>query len=152
MPKRKSLLDGSVLPLLFVFLFGEDDHELAEDVDKVEEQVDRVPDVVVVSAASLLHDELGVVQHKGAEDEETKVQVDVKEHGGSQEDVGEGQDHEPGEGGHQGAAHEEESAVVVVERSNCEADEDHRGSQQGSGNDAWLNGDGHIKQGTQGHS
>lgn len=87
-----------------------------------------MPDVVIVTKAPLLHNQLRVVQHKGTEDKEAKVQVDVKEHGGAQEDVGQGEDHQPGQHRHQGASHVEESTVVVVESSNSEADEDHRSS------------------------
>eukprot|EP00916_Digyalum_oweni_P020212 GHVL01033721.1.p2 GENE.GHVL01033721.1~~GHVL01033721.1.p2 ORF type:complete len:104 (+),score=25.02 GHVL01033721.1:1323-1634(+) len=101
---------------------------------------------------SLLHDELGVVQHEGTEDEEAQVQVHVEEHGRSQEEVAEGQDQQPGQGRHQETAHVEEGAVVVEESGHGEADEDDRGAQQSCRNDAGFNGDGKVQQRTKRHT
>jgi len=76
-----------ILPLLFVFLFGKDDHQLAEDVDEVKEEINRVPDVIVVTSTSFLHNQLGVVQNKGTEDKKSKVEIDIIDQRGSEEDV-----------------------------------------------------------------
>jgi len=84
-----------------------------------------VPDVVIISKTPFFHNELGVIKHEGTENEESKVKVNIKEHGRSKEDVGQGQDHYPRQHRHQGASKEEEGAVVVFECSNSEADKDH---------------------------
>lgn len=36
------------------------------------------PDVVIITPAILLHDELGVIEHEGTEDKEAKVQVHLQ--------------------------------------------------------------------------
>jgi len=87
--KRQLLL--SLLLLLFV---SEDDEKSTEDVDEVKEQINRVPDEVVVSTSSLLHNQLGVVQNESTEDEQTGVQVQLKHKLGSEEEIHESENGE----------------------------------------------------------
>ena len=56
-------------------LGGQDDQQAAEDIDKVQEEVYGVPDVVITAAVELLHNELSVKQHKPTEEQQTKVQL-----------------------------------------------------------------------------
>ena len=56
-------------------LGGQDDQQAAEDIDKVQEDVYGVPDVVITAAVELLHNELSVKQHKPTEEQQTKVQL-----------------------------------------------------------------------------
>ena len=56
-------------------LGGQDDQQAAEDIDKVQEEVYGVPDVVITAAVELLHNELCVKQHKPTEEQQTKVQL-----------------------------------------------------------------------------
>ncbi len=52
-------------------LRGQDDQDAAEDVDKVQEEIEGVPYVVIVAVVELLHDELSVEQHKATEEDQT---------------------------------------------------------------------------------
>ena len=63
-------------------LGGQDDQQAAEDIDKVQEEVYRVPDVVITAAVELLHNELSVKQHKPTEEQQTKVQLKLGGRGG----------------------------------------------------------------------
>ena len=56
-------------------LLCQNDHEAPEDGDDVDEQIDAVPDEVVVSSAALLYDQLGVVQDASAHHCQSKVQL-----------------------------------------------------------------------------
>ena len=58
-----------------IYLGGQDDQEATEDVDKVQEEVNRVPNVVVVASVEALHDQLGVKQDEPTEQEQAKVQM-----------------------------------------------------------------------------
>ena len=63
-------------------LGGQDDQQAAEDIDKVQEEVYGVPDVVITAAVELLHNELSVKQHKPTEEQQTKVQLKLGREGG----------------------------------------------------------------------
>ena len=63
-------------------LGGQDDQQAAEDIDKVQEEVYGVPDVVITAAVELLHNELRVKQHKPTEEQQTKVQLKLGGRGG----------------------------------------------------------------------
>ena len=63
-------------------LGGQDDQQAAEDIDKVQEEVYGVPDVVITAAVELLHNELSVKQHKPTEEQQTKVQLKLGGGGG----------------------------------------------------------------------
>ena len=63
-------------------LGGQDDQQAAEDIDKVQEEVYGVPDVVITAAVELLHNELSVKQHKPTEEQQTKVQLKLGGRGG----------------------------------------------------------------------
>jgi len=54
-----------------------------------------MPDEVIISSASFLHNELGVIQHKGREDEQNSVDVEIKDDLGPEEDVQEASKCEP---------------------------------------------------------
>lgn len=81
-----------VLPLLLL-LVGEQDHDLAEQLHKINEQLDAVPDEVVVPTSALLDNELGIVEHEATHDEQTQVHVHLKDDPGLEEDVGESSYH-----------------------------------------------------------
>ena len=59
----------------------EENQYLPEELDEVDEEVERVPDGVLVAPAALLDDGLGVVDHEAAEDEEAAPQVQLEQGG-----------------------------------------------------------------------
>lgn len=58
-------------------LVGQDDEESLEDGYKVEEEIDRVPHVVVVTVQVPLHNHLSVKQDQATENEQPKVDLDL---------------------------------------------------------------------------
>lgn len=56
-------------------LLSQDDDQAPEDTDEVNEQVQGVSDKVLVTSATLLNDQLSVVQDESTHQQETKVQV-----------------------------------------------------------------------------
>ena len=62
---------------MFVYLAGEDDDDLPEDLDEVDEELDGVADVVAVAAPLLLDDHLGVPDDEAAEQQEAAPEIDL---------------------------------------------------------------------------
>lgn len=60
-------------------LFSENDDETTEDADEVNKQVDGVSNEILVSVATLLNDQLSVVEHKAAHEEQTDVEVHLRQ-------------------------------------------------------------------------
>ena len=60
-----------------MYLGGQDDQQATEDVDKVEEKIERLPDKVIVATIEFLHDELRVKQNESTEEEKTKVEFNL---------------------------------------------------------------------------
>ena len=59
-------------------LLHEEDEDLPEDLGEVDEELEGVGDEVLVSAASLLNDHLGVVHDESTEEEEAGPQVSLE--------------------------------------------------------------------------
>ena len=66
-------------------LGGQDYEQTAEDVDEVEEEVERVTDIVVVSVVESLHNQLGVKENEPTEQNETTVHIQLWGGEGGQE-------------------------------------------------------------------
>lgn len=73
---RGRSITTSLLLFLFVLLIeGQDQHELPEECNEVQEEVNAVPDVILVSVFSLFNNELSVEEDKAAHDQQPHVQV-----------------------------------------------------------------------------
>ena len=63
----------------FTHLLHEEDEDLPEELDEVDEEVEGVPDGVLVAPAALLDDGLRVVDHEAAEDQQAAPQVQLEQ-------------------------------------------------------------------------
>jgi len=79
----------SVVALLTIalLLVSKKDQDVLEDAGQVHEQGKCMPDVVPVSNAEFLHDEMSVIQDEGRHDKKTKNQLHVCNGVRSNEDV-----------------------------------------------------------------
>jgi len=73
---------------IVIVLFGEDDDELAEDGDEVDEEVERVIDEIAIAHLKSRHDQLRIVAHVPAHDDDAPVQGHVAQAGAANEDIG----------------------------------------------------------------
>ena len=120
---------------LIVLLLGlaEDDQQTDEDAHKVDEQLQRMPDVVRLPAIRALDDYLRVEDDITAEHEQPAVEEDVKDKEWTEEDVQEAQDD------HHTQRRAEKPTEVEVGttrgdyRRRGEARKDETGSQERSG-------------------
>ena len=62
---------------MFIYLAGENDEYLSEDLNEVNEELDRVADEVVVSATLLLNDHLGVPNDEAAEEKKASPKINL---------------------------------------------------------------------------
>lgn len=60
-------------------LLSQNDEQASEDADEVQEQVNRVSDVVTLTTLPLFNDQLGVVEHEATEEGHTKVEVGLEQ-------------------------------------------------------------------------
>lgn len=67
---------------------GQKDKQITENVDEVDEKVNRVPDVVLVAKAALSNDQLGVVENEATYNGKSDIQVHLEDEEGSNEEVG----------------------------------------------------------------
>lgn len=141
-----------LLLLLILLIHGQNDHELPEDGHKVQEQVDTVPDVILVPHLSFLDDELSVKQHEPTHDGQPEVHMGLKEHDGAEEHVEEGHQQQNGEARHQSASKEQVAPALGIQSTQGKAEEDDRGAQERRYNDAWVNGDDIIHSGAKTNS
>lgn len=125
----------------------EKNDNFSEDLHEVNEEVEGVGDEVLVPAATLLDDHLGVVDDKAAEDGESDPESSLKDQLGAHEDVKQSHPEECGHGGHEGAAQVEVVAVGGEEGGPGEAGKDHGGEEESVGNDPGVDADGHVQKG-----
>ena len=59
-------------------LISKDHKESFEDGDKVDEQINRVPYIVIITAWVFLYDHLSVKQNQPTEHKETKIDMDLR--------------------------------------------------------------------------
>lgn len=104
------LVIAAVVALLVGLLISEDDEEPLEDGEEVDEELEAMHDVVCVAQTTLLYDQLSVVHHEAAHDNQADVQVSLEEQPGCDEEVDDGEHEEGGEYGAQGAAQVQEVA------------------------------------------
>lgn len=139
------------LPLLVVsfILLHEEDEDLPEDLDKVNEEIQGVGDEVFVTIASLPDDDLGVEHDEPTEDCQADVEMSLEEKLGPEEDVGQAEDEEGGEAGHEGATEIEILAIWSKEGGSSEASKDCRGDHEGGGHQGGVHHDGHLEKGSE---
>lgn len=65
-------------PLLLLLVLRQDDHEPHKDGDKVDEEIERMLDVVLLPTDCTLHNDLRVVDDVRAEDEQARIQLQLK--------------------------------------------------------------------------
>jgi len=102
--------------LFVVFLLHEENDDLSEDLDEINEEIQSVSDEVSVSTTSLEDDDLSVKHDEATEDGQAKVDVNLEQELGPEEDVEEPQKDEGAEAGEKGAAKVEVLAVGSEER------------------------------------
>jgi len=135
--------------LVSVFLLHEEDHDLSEDLNEINEEIERVGDEVGISTASLEDDDLSVKHDKAAEDGETKVDVDLEQKLGPEEDVEEPQKDKGAQAGQEGASQVQVLAVGSEECGAGEACEDDCGEHEGGGHDGGVEVHRHVEEGAQ---
>ena len=86
------------------YLLRQNNQDPPEHPDEVDEQVERVHHEVLVPHATLLDDELGVVQHEAAHHQQTEVEVRLVQQLGAEEYVHQRQDEDGVQHRHQNAA------------------------------------------------
>ena len=67
-------------------LLSENDHQSSEDGDDVHEEIEAVPDEVVVASAALLDDQLRVVEDASAHHRQSEVELNLMGGGGARVD------------------------------------------------------------------
>ena len=67
-----------LISIFLLFLLHEENHDLPEDLNEINEEIEGVGDEVGISTASLEDDDLSVKHDKAAEDGETKVDVNLE--------------------------------------------------------------------------
>lgn len=72
--EHSSLVVSLLLTSFLLSVVGEQDEDVSEELGKVDEELNCVPDVVIVSASSLLDDHLGVVEDEGERKGESSPQ------------------------------------------------------------------------------
>lgn len=60
-------------------LLSQNDEQASKDANEVQEQVQRVSNVVTLATLPLFDDELGVIEHETTEEGHTKVKVGLKQ-------------------------------------------------------------------------
>jgi len=126
--------------ILVVLLLRQNDEEAAEDGDDVDEEIDAVPNEVVVAVAFLLDNQLGVEQNAAAHHRQSQIQLRRVQQSGSHEDVSQRQREHDRHTGTENASQEQVGPFVSVKRGQGKADKDDRGAQKCSWNDLWVNG------------
>merc|ERR550519_428764 len=135
--------------LVSVFLLHEENHDLSEDLDEINEEIEGVGDEVGISTASLEDDDLSVKHDKAAEDGETKVDVNLEEKLGPEEDVEEPKKDEGAQAGEEGASQVQVLAVGSEECGAGEAGEDDGGEHEGGRHDGRVQVNRHVQEGAQ---
>jgi len=98
-----------------------------------------VPDVIVISAAILLHDQLGIVQYETAHHGQSRVQIQLENETRSKEQI---DDRHPEHRAEQRNQRASEIQVFAIRSVNCgrrEAREYDTRSEKGRRNDGWIN-------------
>lgn len=137
---------GSLLFLLLHFSRLENDEHTSEHSDEVDEEINAVGHVVLVSLLHLLQDQLGVVQDEPAHDDQSQVQRHVKQQFGSEEQVSEGERDESGEHGHETASDVDPLPLPREYGGQSERHEEKSGQHQGGHDDGRVDDNGHLQQ------
>jgi len=89
MKRFKLNLTGSVssFAILFGLLLGENDHNVTEQISKINEQQKGMVNVIGLSHQALLDDQCGIVHNETTDNKQTQVDVSRKEELGSDEDI-----------------------------------------------------------------
>jgi len=145
------LVNILTLPLLVVslVLLHQEDEDLPENLDKVNEQIERVGNEVLVTIASLPDDDLGVEHDESTEDCQPNVNMCLEQKLRPEEDVGEAQHEEGGEARHEGASEIEILAIWSKQSGSSKASKHGRGDHEGGGDQGGVHHDGHLQEGTQ---
>ena len=61
-----------------MYLRGQYDEKASEDVDEIKEEVNGLPDIVIISTVELLHYQLSVKQNEPTEQEQAKVKLKLQ--------------------------------------------------------------------------
>lgn len=130
---------AAILVLPAILLVSQQDHDVSEHVDEVDEDLDGVPDVVVIAHARLLHDHLRVVQHETDREGQSSPEDDlvVDEENGEQEN-------QRGRG--EGASEVDELGGWSLEGGHREASEHNRGREEGRQNDRGVDSDDSLEE------
>merc|ERR1719284_1157721 len=97
--------DSIALAVLVLLFLSENDEKAPKDGDDVDEEIDAMPNKVVISATTLLYDQLSVIQNAAAHHRQPQIQLHrIK----------------------QARSHEKVGPFVSVKRRQTETDEDDR--------------------------
>lgn len=116
--------------LVSVLLLHEENHNLSEDLDEIDEEVESVGDEVGVSAASLEDDDLSVKHDESAENGQSDVDVKLEKKLGSEKDVEESKKDEGAKARQKRSSQVKILSIRSKESSGREASEDDGGEHQ----------------------
>ena len=60
------------------YLLGQKDQQIAENIDEINEKINRVPDVIFVSKTALSDDQLSVIKNKSAHNGKSNIEVHLE--------------------------------------------------------------------------
>jgi len=63
--------------LLALFFLGQDYDKISEDLNEVQEQQDRMHDIIIISSSLFLNDQRCVIDNETADDKECQIQMDL---------------------------------------------------------------------------
>jgi len=119
-----------LVSVLLFFLLHEENHNLSEDLDEIDEEVESVGDEVGVSAASLEDDDLSVKHDESAENGQSDVDVKLEKKLGSEKDVEESKKDEGAKARQKRSSQVKILSIRSKESSGREASEDDGGEHQ----------------------
>lgn len=106
-----------IIRLPIIYLLREQNNQSSEDADEVNEEVQRVRDKVLVAHATLLDNQLGVIQDKTAHEREADVEMHLIDKLRAKEEVSQREQHKRIQKSHQCAAHVNPAALLGKDRA-----------------------------------
>jgi len=122
-----------VISLIPTILLHEENQNFSEDLNKVNEEVQRVSNEVLVSIASFSDDNLGVKHDEATEDAKSNPDVSLEKQLRSEEDVDKSEPHESGQSRQESSTKIQIFSIRSHQSSSGEASKDDRGDHESSG-------------------
>lgn len=135
-----------LVPVFLFFLLHEENHNLSEDLNEIDEEVESVGDEVGVSTTGLEDDDLSVKHDETTENGQSKVDVKLEQKLGSEKDVEESKKDEGAEAREQRSSQVQILSIGSKESSSGEAGEDDGGEHESRGDDGRIEVNRHVQE------